>query len=393
MIELTKHIRISPEVINNDLFLVKYNAGTISGDSTYDPCCDITTTTTTSNLTGLTFVYSSMTQLLSGGTDGSSLLTGLTIPILLTETATDFGYYSVFDGMIQQQDVMTNFIFTGDSIFPYYTVVLYNTSENELKKYLSFSNYQISWGDGSSDPVSPYTPLPITHTYSSPGDYIISMSGMSPWGYNLIQKNVSIPITGTTITNPNGTAYFTPLGGSWSATPLMYDYIFSGDANCDATIDGFNNFQSGPLIITGYTKSILSDLQVYGAKNSPNLIGGKYLPDFPVTGSSGAIGIVKSPIPNSDYTAYTVNNIDYYDYSDGTTIFIVSGVSSVDYVCSAITKNEALLNVVFEPEVQSNVFIERGKNSGLERLIRLGEIDNIGDLENYGYGFFNIINT
>jgi hypothetical protein len=39
------------------------------------------------------------------------------------------------------------------------------------------------------------------------------------------------------------------------------------------------------------------------------------------------------------------------------------------------------------------VFIERGKNSGLERLIRLGEVDNIGDLEKYGYGFFNIINT
>jgi hypothetical protein len=59
--------------------------------------------------------------------------------------------------------------------------------------------------------------------------------------------------------------------------------------------------------------------------------------------------------------------------------------------CSAITKNEVLLNVVFEPEVQSNIFIERGKNSALERIQRLGEIDNMGDLVNYGYGFFNIV--
>lgn len=388
-----QHIKISPEVINSDLFLVKYDAGNSSTIGVIDECCEITTTTTTTNYTGLTFVYSSMTQILSGGTNGSSLLTGLTIPILLTETATDMGYYSVFDGMVLQQDVMTNFVFTGDSVFPYYTVVLYNTSENELKKYLSFSNYQISWGDGSFEPVSPYTSLPITHKYAGPGEYTISMSGMSPWGYNQVKKVVNIPITGTTISNPNGTAYFTPLGGSWSGTPLMYDYIFSGDSDCDATIDGFNNFLSGDLIITGFTKSILRDLQVYGPKNAPNMFDGKYRVGVQVTGTSGVVGTFYGPSPNGDYTAYTINNIDYYDYSDGTTVFVVSGVSSVDYTCSAITKNEVLLNVVFEPEIQSNVFIERGKNSGLERTIRLGEIDNIGDLEKYGYRFFNIINT
>ena len=60
-------------------------------------------------------------------------------------------------------------------------------------------------------------------------------------------------------------------------------------------------------------------------------------------------------------------------------------------ICSAITKNEVLLNVIDEAEVQTNVFIERGKLSALERVERLGEINNIGDLEKYGYGFFNII--
>ena len=387
-----RHIRISPEVINKDLFLVRYNVDGTTNIVEPDPCCDITTTTTTSNFTGLTYVYSSMTQLLSGGTNGTSLLTGITIPILLTETATDIGYYSVFDGMILQQDVMNNFIFTGDSIFPYYTVILYNTSENELKKYLSFSSYQISWGDGQTEPVSPYTPLPIPHTYSSDGEYTISITGMSPWGYNLIQKTVNIPITGVTINNPNGTAYFTPLGGSWSGAPIMYDYIFSGDSTCDATINGFNDYLQGqPLIISGYTKSCLSDLQVYGPKTQ--LIGGKYKPNETVTGSSGTIGIFHGTPPNADYTAYTINNLDYFDYPDNITIFVVSGVSSVDYVCSAITKNEVLLNVISEPEIQSNVFIERGKNSGLERIMRLGEVDNIGDIEKYGYGFFNIINT
>jgi hypothetical protein len=392
MNNLSQHIRISPEVINKDLFIVKYNAGTVFSVIEDDPCCDVSTTTTTSKLTGLTYVYSSMTQLLSGGTNGSSLLTGLTIPIMLTETATDFGYYSVFDGLIEQQDVMNNFLFSGTSTFPFYTINLYNTSRNELKKYLSFSNYQISWGDGSIEPISPYTPLPYTHTYTSEGQYTISMSGFSPWGSNVIKKIVNIPTTGVTIDNPNGTAFFIPQGGSWSGTPISYDYIFSGDASCDATINGFNNFLSGDLIITGFTKSVLSDIQAYGPKNSPFMFAGKYKLGLPVTGSSGSLGIFYGPSPDG-YTAYTVNNIDYYDYEDGTTIFVVSGVSSVDYTCSAITKNEALLNVVFEPQVQSDVYIERGKNSGLERILRMGEIDNLGDLEKYGYRFFNIINT
>ena len=55
-------------------------------------------------------VYSGMSQMLSGGTLGTSLFTGLTIPILLTESVTDLGYYSIFDGDVLQLDVVNNFI-------------------------------------------------------------------------------------------------------------------------------------------------------------------------------------------------------------------------------------------------------------------------------------------
>ena len=59
---------------------------------------------------------------------------------------------------------------------------------------------------------------------------------------------------------------------------------------------------------------------------------------------------------------------------------------------TAITKFEYLMNVIEEPEIQSNVFIERGKNSALESFRRIGEINNIVGLQNYGYGFFNLRN-
>ncbi len=55
-----------------------------------------------------------------------------------------------------------------------------------------------------------------------------------------------------------------------------------------------------------------------------------------------------------------------------------------------LVKDELLLGIISQPEVQSNVFIERGKNSALERVQRIGEVDNLGDLIKYGYRFFNV---
>jgi len=388
------HIRISPEVVLNDVFKVNLYSPYI--DTELVPfCCDILTKEVTKYVTGSTYVYSSMTDILSGGTNGTSLLTGLTVPILLTETCVDIGYYNVFDGFVLQKETMTNFLFSADTITDPngHVIRFYNTSDTEFKKYLQLSNYYIDWGDGTPiQTVTTSSPNFYSHTYSQDGDYTISMSGMSPWGSNVVIKEITIPYTGVTISNPKGTAYFIPSGGSWSGTPLMYDYLFSGDSTCDAQINDITNFTTVPFTITGYSKSTLSDLEVYGKKSQ--LWGGKFKIGVPVTGTSGSVGVVWGEFQNGLYTAYTVNEIDYYDYNDGTTIFSVqsSGLTSNMLVCSAITKNEVLLNVIDEAEVQSNVFIERGKNSGLERIERLGEINNIGDLEKYGYAFFNIIN-
>ena len=104
------HIKISPENIN-DIYGVKYSDGFMTGSTIDDECCDIEPIPDITPITGETYVYSSMTQILSGGTEGASLLTGLTIPILITETTNDIGYYSVFDGAVTQKDVISNFLF------------------------------------------------------------------------------------------------------------------------------------------------------------------------------------------------------------------------------------------------------------------------------------------
>jgi hypothetical protein len=398
----TYRIRISPEVINGDIFKVNYIGDPYLEQQRIPFCCDIYTREVTKYIDGSAYVYSSMTQILTGGTNttniskatlkpGTSLLTGMTIPILITENTVDVGYYSVFDGMIVQQEVMTNFLFSANTSFPY-TYNFYNTSDVEFKKYLEFSSYEIDWGDGTpKQTVTNVSPSFYQHTYSQDGEFTISMSGMSPWGSNVVKKTVNVPFTNVTILDPKGTTCFTPMGGSWSATPICYDFIYSGDTSCETYQSGINPYLTVPLVVSGYTQSTVSDLRVYGKKQ--DLDGGYYKIGVQITGTTGVVGTYWGGSANGNqlYTGYTINGVDYYDYNDGTTVFVVSGVTPIDTVCEPIVKNEALLNVIDEPEVQSNVFIERGKVSGLESMERLGEVDNLGDLEKYGYKFFNII--
>ncbi len=398
----TYRIKISPEVINGDIFKVNYIGDPYFEQQKIPFCCDIYTREVTKYIDGNAYVYSSMTQILSGGTNttniskatlkpGTSLLTGMTIPILITENTVDVGYYSVFDGMVVQQEVMTNFLFSANTTDPY-TYNFYNTSDIEFKKYLEFSSYEIDWGDGTpKQTVTNFSPNFYSHPYSQPGEFTISMSGMSPWGSNVVKKTVTVPFTDVTILDPKGTTCFTPMGGSWSATPVCYDFIYSGDASCDTYQSGVNPYLTVPLVVSGYTQSSVSDLRVYGKKQ--DLDDGYYKIGVQITGTTGVVGTYWGGSANGNqlYTGYTINGVDYYDYSDGTTVFVVSGVTPIDTVCEPIVKNEALLNVIDEPEVQSNVFIERGKVSGFESMERLGEVDNLGDLEKYGYKFFNII--
>jgi hypothetical protein len=55
-----------------------------------------------------------------------------------------------------------------------------------------------------------------------------------------------------------------------------------------------------------------------------------------------------------------------------------------------LTKEEVLMNVCQPTEIQSEVFIERGKQSVFEPNQRLDEVKTIGGLKIYGYGFYNI---
>jgi hypothetical protein len=359
MDEIRYNIIVSPEVLNTDIFTETY-----SGDSGLN-----------------TFgVYSAMTDILSGGTNGDSLLTGLTIPIMFTQTLNDIGFYSEFDGNVLQKDVINNFLYTADTLYPY-DVYVYNTSGDLNISYLTFSNFFVDWGDGS--PVQQINSQSLMHPYiASPSAYTISFSGVNTWGTTVIQKQIFVPVTGVTINNLEGSVTLTPQSGNWSGIPTTYDFISTGDSQNNYQSQISSSYTTIPFPVSGYTKSKLFSLRRYGP--TQYTIGYQFIRNNEVYGQIDDI--------TPDYIEYTINGIKYYDFTNGKTLFVAesSGLTKNSIVLSAITKDERLLDFVMDPEVQSNVFIERGKYTAFESLQRLGEIDNIGDLVRYGYNYYKI---
>jgi len=346
--------RISPEVLKTDISTVTYSGNTFG-------------------------VYSAMTEILSGGTGGSSLLTGLTMPILFTESFNDLGYYSPFDGLMVQYNTITNFLFSATTANKY-NITVYNTSEQFIGLN-QFASYKVNWGDGSNDEVFPLSS--ITHNYPlTPSNYTIRLTQTNPWGIININKPISLPMTGATVTNDDGVITFQSQGGNWSGTPTTYAFLFSGDAENNVAAQVSSNYVSVPYLVTGFTKSKLLDLKTYGKIS--------YDPAVTIYKDGEEYGRVLTI--DTTYTSYTINGITYYDYPNGRTLFLFnsSGFTSNDLVAVPLAKEENLLDVVMQPEIQSEIFIERGKNSAFEGLQRLGEVDNIGDLIRYGYGFYNI---
>lgn len=329
-------------------------------------------------------VYSAMTQVVSSGPRGTSLLTNLSVPILLRQTAVDVGYYSPFDGAVLQKDVVTNFLFSSTTQQPYVWRV-YNTSD-QFQKFLDLSAYKVDWGDGSpKEIITGYSPNSIVHTYpNAVKEYTITLEQTNPWGVTKVSKKINVPFTNVTILNPQGEAFFVPASGSWANTPVSYDYIFSGDAVNEVSAQTSNNYTTVPFTVSGLTKSRVNELALYG---SP-----KFQVGVPVIANGQIWGAITDM--NQTFTAYTINGTNYYDYSDGTSIFFQqsSGLTENNLTAEPITKDEVLLKVIDQAQVQTNVFVERGKNSAYERVMRLGEVDNLGDMINYGYGFFNVVN-
>ena len=307
----------------------------------------------------------------------SKVLTGNTyvnFPIFLSQDYIDIGYYSEFDGAILQKETVLNFTFSANTEYKF---CVNNTAIKNY--YTKDSQYIIDWGDGT---IETFVGLEMCHIYNSENKYEITLKQVNNFGTNLVTKTIIVPFDATKISdNPRGKFEFIPSGGPWKDTPLDYEYIFDGDARFD--IEYYT--QNETVVLSGFTTSKISQLSNYGDK--------KYEVGKPIYDNKILIGQIDNII-TSEYTAYTINDIKYIDYQNNVTVFIldVSGLNVNTTILSGITKNEVLMKSVSDTQIFSNVFIERGKISGYEKVLRLGEVNNIEDLENYGYGYFKLEN-
>ena len=238
-------------------------------------------------------------------------ITGFTVPILLTEDFNDIGVYTPWDGLILQRDVINNFLYTGTGL----SVTVTNTSDVDFKRFLTFSDYKILWGDGSSDSLTLSQPI-ISHTYSSAGEYKLTLQQINPWGTTRINKVIQLPYDNNIIIpNPYGTVEIQPpnFGDPIGCDTVLQDYIFSGDSNPDV-YDFFTfNYIDVPFEVTGHTTT--SNLNLFLEYGSG---------DLPTTGTTiNLTSELEGEIleVTSQYTAYTINDIIYTDFSGGTTLF------------------------------------------------------------------------
>lgn len=94
-------------------------------------------------------------------------------------------------------------------------------------------------------------------------------------------------------------------------------------------------------------------------------------------------------------TSAQVNGLVYVDFSGGPTVtnfsFNGEGWNQTNISLSALTKEEYLFGIISTPEVQSDVFIDRGITTIFEKHLKLSEITNLDELSRYGRGFYNLI--
>jgi hypothetical protein len=304
--------------------------------------------------------------------------TSYNLPIFLESSVDEMGVMVGFDGDIEQMEQLINFSYTQTSS----TVQVYSTVNPDKLRKIVEQTYTINWGDGltsgltvNSGVVGQSFPS-LSHTYGASSGYTITITLDAPWTKQKLSKKITVP-RNTTVTNP--------LGSFTGTTVPAYSNLTGQTQNYLNTLDITNN--------TGYTTTGFTYMAV----------GGSRLDELKKYGSTGytqtlTSGSSSDGVKFTGYTfTYTGNTtgtttLQYRDYEDGYTMITGSttGFTKEEVFNKILTRNEHFLGFIDEPTIYSDLFVERGKQGVMEINLRLGEIDNVGELDIYGNGYFNV---
>lgn len=291
------------------------------------------------------------------------------IPVFLESSVDDMGGMINFDENLEQIEQIVNFSYTQTGN----TIQVYSTVNPDKLRIILEQTYTINWGDGNTSGLTINsgvvgTALPtILHTYSGNTGYTISVTLNTPWSIQRLDKKIN---TYDVFTGHTGNTLGTFTGATIPAysnlTGQTQDYLYDYDYT-----SGYTGNTS--IMYLAFGKSRFSEKKLYGSNT--------------YTGYTTGI-----TFDNLIYTAYTIDDLSYRDYSDGFTSITgtTSGFTKEEVFNAVLTRNEHFLGFVEDPVIYSDIFVERGKQNVAEKNLRLSEIDNIGELNIYGNGYFTV---
>ena len=156
-----------------------------------------------------------------------------------------------------------------------------------------------------------------------------------------------------------------------------------------------------PYVIpeTGYTQGYENDLDYTAYTGDTeftgityyNAIGLSKLSEYQKYGGGGYT-IATNVDGETNTTGYTIDGIYYLDYPEGYTILTGNtvGFTKEEIIFEVLSRNEHFLGFVDEPKIYSDIYVERGKQGVMEMNLRLGEIENMGELSVCGNGYFKV---
>lgn len=286
------------------------------------------------------------------------------IPVFLDSSVDEMGVMVSFDGDMEQIEQLCNFTYKQSGS----TITIYNSVNPDKLRKITEQTFTISWGDGTTSGLTVNSGIvgnnlpSVSKTYTGSTEYTITISSSTPWSTDVLKKTVTVP-QNITVTNPLGTL-----------TGITIPYT----------------------TLTGRTINYLNDLEYTNTTGHTTFtymaIGGSRIGELRQYGTTVFSGITTGTTDNVTWSGYTIDGLYYRDRSDGYTMITgnTTGFTKEEVVNYVITRNEHFLGFIDDPQVYSDIFVERGKQGVMENNLRLGEIDNMDELEIYGNGYFKV---
>lgn len=146
----------------------------------------------------------------------------------------------------------------------------------------------------------------------------------------------------------------------------------------DTKTDTYTNYNGDTVVGVDRIKSKGEPtIYVFDTPNDINLGTNNQINGIQYLDYSGFVRTIKSE--------YGTNKINRTDFR-----YISEGWNETNTSLSALTKEEYLFGIISPPEVESDVFIDRGTTSVSDLHLRLSEIKNLDQLSRYGNRLYKI---